>query len=121
MAKTPPTVAKALTERLTNVKEQAQPVVDKSQMTGPVGKTSIASAGVASLPVSSSRRTPTERAAVTANYVHDQNIQRFVQMLREESDPHKRAVIERLLAEERANTPSAGVTAGPGKPKKPKT
>lgn len=62
-------------------------------------------------------RTLTERAAETANYVHDQNILRLVQMLQVGSDPQKRALIERLLAEERANTSGASATAQPRKPK----
>lgn len=54
---------------------------------------------------------------MTANYVHHQNILRFVQLLRVESDPQKRAVIERLLAEERANAPDARRPAQAGQPR----
>jgi hypothetical protein len=54
--------------------------------------------------------------AMTANFVHEQNIRRFLDMLRAERDPQKRLLLERLLAEERANTPGAGATASPRKP-----
>lgn len=53
---------------------------------------------------------------MTANYVHDQNILRFKNMLRQESDSQKRALIERLLTEEQANMPVADPTSSPKEP-----
>jgi hypothetical protein len=120
MAEIRPTVSWSLTERLIYVKQQARLVVDVDQAID-LGEDTIhriALTGAAGVPRARSiSRTLAERVAMTANYVHDQNIQRFVQMLRVETDPQRRLLIERLLAEERANTPGADVTASPKKPK----
>jgi hypothetical protein len=60
------------------------------------------------------------RAAVVKRFVAQQNIENFKAALASESDPERRAVLERLLAEEEARLDQARADAVSEEVKRPK-